>query len=82
MINPNQQALENWAGQNGITGSLEELCENAKTKEHFIAELAKAAKEKKVRRLSHLQLYSDHRHLFQLVFTCLPLFSPLPAERV
>ncbi|KAF7106775.1 hypothetical protein CFC21_107487 [Triticum aestivum] len=49
VINPNQQALENWAGQNGVTGSLAELCENAKTKEHFIAELAKAAKEKKLK---------------------------------
>ncbi|KAI4977044.1 long chain acyl-CoA synthetase 4-like [Hordeum vulgare subsp. vulgare] len=49
VINPNQQALENWAGQNGIAGSLAELCENAKTKEHFIAELAKAAKEKKLK---------------------------------
>ncbi|VAI82564.1 unnamed protein product [Triticum turgidum subsp. durum] len=49
VINPNQQALENWAGQNGITGNLEEVCENTKTKEHFIAELAKAAKEKKLK---------------------------------
>ncbi|XP_037465185.1 long chain acyl-CoA synthetase 4-like [Triticum dicoccoides] len=49
VINPNEQALENWAGQNGITGSLAELCENAKTKEHFIAELSKIAKEKKLK---------------------------------
>jgi hypothetical protein len=51
VINPNQQVLEHWAEQNGISGSLAELCENSRAKEHFIAELSKIAKEKKVKRL-------------------------------
>lgn len=49
VINPNQQVLEHWAEQNGISGSLAELCENSRTKEHFLAELSKIAKEKKLK---------------------------------
>jgi hypothetical protein len=48
VVNPNQQALERLAEQNGITGSFAELCEHARAKEHILAELTKIAKEKKV----------------------------------
>jgi len=48
VVNPNQQALERWAEQNGITGSFAELCEHSRAKEHILAELTKIAKEKKV----------------------------------
>ncbi|KAL6606162.1 hypothetical protein ACP70R_041815 [Stipagrostis hirtigluma subsp. patula] len=49
VVNPNQQALEHWAEQNGITGSFTELCENSRVKEHILAELTKIAKEKKLK---------------------------------
>ncbi|KAL6606163.1 hypothetical protein ACP70R_041816 [Stipagrostis hirtigluma subsp. patula] len=49
VVNPNQQALEHWAEQNGITGSFAELCENSRAKEHLLAQLTKIAKEKKLR---------------------------------
>ncbi|TVU12478.1 hypothetical protein EJB05_46128, partial [Eragrostis curvula] len=49
VVNPNQQELERWAAQNGITGSFAELCENSRAKEHILAELAKIAKEKKLK---------------------------------
>jgi long-chain acyl-CoA synthetase len=47
VVNPNQQALERWAEQNGITGSFAEVCENSRAKEHVLVELAKIAKENK-----------------------------------
>ncbi|XP_006655812.1 long chain acyl-CoA synthetase 4-like isoform X1 [Oryza brachyantha] len=49
VINPNQQALENWAKQNGIAGSFSELCKNSRAKEYIISELIKIAKEKKLK---------------------------------
>ncbi|GJN00872.1 hypothetical protein PR202_ga18094 [Eleusine coracana subsp. coracana] len=49
VVNPNQQELERWAAQNGITGSFAELCENSRAKEHILAELTKIAKEKKLK---------------------------------
>ena len=48
VVNPNQQVLEHWAEQNGITGSFAELCKNSRAKEHILSELTKIAKEKKV----------------------------------
>lgn len=49
VINPNQQVLEHWAEQNGISGRLSELCENSRAKEYILSELTKIAKEKKVK---------------------------------
>ncbi|TVU12508.1 hypothetical protein EJB05_46159 [Eragrostis curvula] len=49
VVNPNQQALEHWAEQNGITRSFTELCRNSRAKEHILAELANFAKEKKLK---------------------------------
>uniref|UniRef100_A0A0E0PTS7 AMP-dependent synthetase/ligase domain-containing protein n=1 Tax=Oryza rufipogon TaxID=4529 RepID=A0A0E0PTS7_ORYRU len=49
VINPNQQVLEHWAEQNGISGSLSELCENSRAKEYILSELTKIAKEKKLK---------------------------------
>ncbi|KAK6137291.1 hypothetical protein DH2020_028963 [Rehmannia glutinosa] len=48
IINPNQQAVERWAEQNGISGDFNALCENPKVKEYFLGELARIAKENKV----------------------------------
>lgn len=47
-MNPNKQALEHWAEENGVTGDFNSLCENPRAKEYIIGELAKIAKEKKV----------------------------------
>ncbi|KAF8379689.1 hypothetical protein HHK36_029133 [Tetracentron sinense] len=48
VINPNKQALEHWAEENGVTGDFNSLCENPKAKEYLLGELTKIAKEKKV----------------------------------
>ena len=48
VINPNQQALEKWAEENGVTGDFAYLCENTRVKEYILGELAKTAKAKKV----------------------------------
>lgn len=49
VANPNQQALERWAEQNGVTGSFAELCEHPRAREHILAELTKIAKDKKLK---------------------------------
>ncbi|TKW20133.1 hypothetical protein SEVIR_4G065300v4 [Setaria viridis] len=49
VVNPNQQVLEHWAEQNGITGSFAELCKNPRAKDHILSELIKIGKEKKLR---------------------------------
>jgi long-chain acyl-CoA synthetase len=49
VVNPNQQVLEHWAEQHGITGNFAELCKNSRAKEHILTELTKIAKEKKLK---------------------------------
>ncbi|KAK4490795.1 hypothetical protein RD792_001508 [Penstemon davidsonii] len=49
IINPNQKAVEQWAEENGISVDFNALCENPKVKEHFLGELTKVAKEKKLK---------------------------------
>nr|UBK24467.1 LACS4 [Paeonia ostii]WMY82091.1 LACS4 [Paeonia sp.] len=49
VVNPNKQALEHWAEENGITGDFDSLCENPKAKEYIIGELSKLGKEKKLK---------------------------------
>ncbi|KAK2966514.1 hypothetical protein RJ640_019043 [Escallonia rubra] len=49
VINPNKQAVERWAEENGVSGDFDSLCENPKVKEYFIGELAKIGKEKKLK---------------------------------
>lgn len=48
MVNPNQQALERWAEEKGVTGDFTALCENSKAKEYILEEITKVAKSKKV----------------------------------
>jgi len=48
VVNPNKEALEKWAQENGVSGDFNSLCENPKAKEFIIGELAKTGKEKKV----------------------------------
>ncbi|KAJ8768495.1 hypothetical protein K2173_022587 [Erythroxylum novogranatense] len=49
VVNPNQQALERWAQENGVAGDFRSICENPKAKEHILGELAKIGKEKKLK---------------------------------
>ncbi|XP_042504095.1 long chain acyl-CoA synthetase 4 [Macadamia integrifolia] len=49
VVNPNQQSLECWAEENGITGDFNSLCENPKAKEFILGELTKIGKEKKLK---------------------------------
>nr|CAD1822272.1 unnamed protein product [Ananas comosus var. bracteatus] len=49
VVNPNQQALEHWAEQNGVSGDFGTLCENPKAKEYILGELTKTAKANKLK---------------------------------
>lgn len=63
VVNPNKQALEHWAEENGVTGDFNSLCENPRAKEYILGELAKIAKEKKVASLFSLRTWSMNRFL-------------------
>ncbi|KAL8138952.1 hypothetical protein V2J09_004953 [Rumex salicifolius] len=49
VANPNQQALERWAHDNGVQGDFAALCQNPKAKEYILQELSKIGKEKKLK---------------------------------
>lgn len=48
VVNPNKQAIERWAEENGVSGDFVSLCENPKVKEYILGELTRIGKEKKV----------------------------------
>lgn len=48
IVNPNKDALERWATENGVGGDFKSLCENPNVKEFILGELVRVAKEKKV----------------------------------
>ncbi|KAH9719176.1 Long chain acyl-CoA synthetase 4 [Citrus sinensis] len=49
IVNPNKDALERWAAENGVNGDFKSLCENPKAKEFILGELSRVAKEKKLK---------------------------------
>ncbi|GKV40045.1 hypothetical protein SLEP1_g47725 [Rubroshorea leprosula] len=49
VVNPNKQALELWAAENGIDGDFDSICQNPKAKEFVLGELTKTGKEKKLK---------------------------------
>ncbi|XP_026401374.1 long chain acyl-CoA synthetase 4-like [Papaver somniferum] len=49
VVNPNKQALERWAEDNGVEGDFDIVCGNSKAKEFIISELSKIGKEKKLK---------------------------------
>ncbi|KAI8569766.1 hypothetical protein RHMOL_Rhmol02G0302600 [Rhododendron molle] len=50
VLNPNKAALERWAEENGIpTRDFNSLCENPRAKAYVLGELAKVAREKKLK---------------------------------
>lgn len=60
IINPNQQALERWAIEHGVSGDFAALCENPKAKEFILGELAKTAKLKKLKGFEFIKaIYLD-----------------------
>lgn len=48
VVNPNKQALESWAEQNGINKDFNSLCDDSGAKSYILGELTKIGKEKKV----------------------------------
>ncbi|KAG6466794.1 hypothetical protein ZIOFF_075398 [Zingiber officinale] len=49
IVNPNMQALEQWALANGISGDFSMLCQNQKAKEYILGELMKIGKGKNLK---------------------------------
>lgn len=83
VANPNQQALERWAEQNGVTGSFAELCEHPRAREHILAELTKIAKDKKVSYVPGITTATISVALSRCSLNgCVFLILDLPAERL
>ncbi|RZC74494.1 hypothetical protein C5167_049977 [Papaver somniferum] len=55
VVNPNKQALERWAEDNGVEGDFYIVCGNSKAKEFIIGELSKIGKEKKLKGFEFLK---------------------------
>ncbi|KAB1209886.1 Long chain acyl-CoA synthetase 4 [Morella rubra] len=49
VVNPNKDALERWAEQNGVSGDFTSICEDSRAKGYILGELTKIAKEKKLK---------------------------------
>ncbi|XP_022929138.1 long chain acyl-CoA synthetase 4-like [Cucurbita moschata] len=49
VVNPQRQALEHWAEENGIKGDFNALCEDKRAKDYILGQLSKIAKEKKLK---------------------------------
>ncbi|KAJ3694615.1 hypothetical protein LUZ60_010095 [Juncus effusus] len=56
VVNPNQQAIENWAEQNGVTGDFSAICSNSRAKEFILSELAKVAKTNKLKGFEYIKM--------------------------
>ncbi|KAM7279046.1 hypothetical protein ACFE04_006180 [Oxalis oulophora] len=55
VVNANKQEVEQWAAQNGLTGDFNSICEDPRTKDYIIGELAKIAKENKLKGFEHIR---------------------------
>ncbi|XP_052170088.1 long chain acyl-CoA synthetase 4-like [Diospyros lotus] len=49
VVNPNKQALERWAEENGISGDFNSLCDNPRAREYILGELTRIGKENKLK---------------------------------
>ncbi|GAB4844591.1 Long chain acyl-CoA synthetase 4 [Ancistrocladus abbreviatus] len=49
VVNPNKQALEIWAKENGVAGDFSALCEHPKAKAYILERLNRVAKENKLK---------------------------------
>lgn len=48
IANPDKEALESWARENGVAGDFNTICNNPQAKAYILGELTKIAKENKV----------------------------------
>ncbi|KAF3328605.1 long chain acyl-CoA synthetase 4-like protein [Carex littledalei] len=55
VVNPNQEALEKWAQQNGEKGDYSDICANSRAKEYILEELAKVAKTNKLKGFEYIK---------------------------
>ncbi|KAG6688360.1 hypothetical protein I3843_11G119300 [Carya illinoinensis] len=55
VVNPNKEALERWAEENGVNGDFNSVCENPRAKEYILGELAKISKEKKLKGFEYIK---------------------------
>eukprot|EP00252_Welwitschia_mirabilis_P024951 TRINITY_DN7625_c0_g1_i1.p1 TRINITY_DN7625_c0_g1~~TRINITY_DN7625_c0_g1_i1.p1 ORF type:complete len:659 (+),score=141.91 TRINITY_DN7625_c0_g1_i1:438-2414(+) len=55
VVTPNEQALENWAKDNGVAGSFNELCQNPIAKKFILDELNAVAKSSKLKGFEFLK---------------------------
>ncbi|GMH00425.1 hypothetical protein Nepgr_002264 [Nepenthes gracilis] len=49
VVNPNKQALEFWAEENGVAGNFCSLCQNPEVKAYILGQLNRVAKESKLK---------------------------------
>ncbi|KAH1080324.1 hypothetical protein J1N35_020085 [Gossypium stocksii] len=61
VVNPNKQALERWAADNGVSGDFETICKNPKAKEYILGELTRTGKEKQLKGFEFIKaVHLDH----------------------
>ncbi|GMJ15056.1 long-chain acyl-CoA synthetase 4 [Hibiscus trionum] len=61
VVNPNKQALERWAGDNGVSGDFESICKDPKAKGFILGELTKTGKEKQLKGFEFIKaVHLDH----------------------
>ncbi|KAK9039953.1 hypothetical protein V6N11_015135 [Hibiscus sabdariffa] len=61
VVNPNNQALERWAAENGVSGDFESICKNPKAKEYILGEHTKTGKEKQLKGFEFIKaVHLDH----------------------
>ncbi|KAK8692855.1 hypothetical protein V6N13_070460 [Hibiscus sabdariffa] len=61
VVNPNKQALERWASENGVKGDFESICKDPKAKGYILGELTKTGKEKQLKGFEFIKaVHLDH----------------------
>ncbi|MBA0768788.1 hypothetical protein Gotri_017568, partial [Gossypium trilobum] len=61
VVNPNKQALERWAADNGVSGDFETICKDPKAKEYILGELTRTGKEKQLKGFEFIKaVHLDH----------------------
>ncbi|MBA0685387.1 hypothetical protein Goari_013050, partial [Gossypium aridum] len=61
VVNPNKQALERWAADNGVSGDFETICTDPKAKEYILGELTRTSKEKQLKGFEFIKaVHLDH----------------------
>jgi long-chain acyl-CoA synthetase len=66
VVVPNKHAVEDWAKENGVSGSYEEILKNDKTRDHYVEELTKVGKGKKLKGFELLKAVYLEPHEFSV----------------